>query len=380
MFLIMLNIQIWRFLYNQMKYFVDKNVKIPAYMQLYEQIMADITGGILKYGDKLPSKRTLCEETGVSVITAEHAYAILCDEGYAEARERSGYYVIYKESDFISTGVEPRERETVRVRAHRGGDFPFSVMAKTMRRVISDYGEDILVKPANKGCTKLRRAVSAYLARSNGITASPEQIIIGAGAEYLYGLAAQLLGTDRIYGIEDPSYEKIRRVYGAHNIKYELLPMGEDGIKTKALEKSEATVLHITPFHSYPSGITAAAGKRREYLAFVKERDGYIIEDNYDSELTISRKKEDTVFSLSDDGRVIYINTFSMTVAPSMRIGYMVLPKNLTFEYDARLGFYSCTVPVFEQLVMAELLNNGDFERHVNRVRRAKRKKLKNKE
>ena len=358
-----------------MKYGIDKTAKQPAYMQLYSQIKADITDGVIKYGEKLPSKRTLCAETGVSVITAEHAYAILCDEGYAEARERSGYFVIYKESDFIYKNAPGKNKVYGKPPQHKNsGDFPFSVLAKTMRRVILDYGEALLVRSHNKGCIELREAVCSYLARSNGMKTSAEQVIIGAGAEYIYGLAAQLLGENRIYGLEDPSYEKIRRVYGANGVKYELLPLGDDGITTEALARSSASVLHITPFHSYPSGVTAPASKRREYLSFAKAKDGYIIEDNYDSELTVSRKNEDTVFSLSDDGRVIYINTFSMTVAPSLRLGYMVLPDRLLKEFDEKLGFYSCTAPVFEQLVLAELLNNGDFERHVNRVRREKRK------
>lgn len=357
-----------------MKYGIDKTAKSPAYMQLYTQIKADITNKILKYGDRLPSKRLLCAETGVSVITAEHAYGILCDEGYAEARERSGYYVIYKESDFIYKESPKRSAVYEKPPQHKNaGDFPFSVLAKTMRRVILDYGEQLLVKSPNKGCVQLREAVCSYLAQSNGMEATPGQVVIGAGAEYIYGLAAQLLGEDRVYGLEDPGYEKIRRVYGANGVKYELLPLGDDGITTEALSKSSASVLHITPFHSYPSGVTAPASKRREYLSFAKERNGYIIEDNYDSELTVSRKNEDTVFSLSDDGRVLYINTFSMTVAPSLRLGYMVLPKRLTADFDEKLGFYSCTAPVFEQLVIAELLNSGDFERHINRVRRAKR-------
>lgn len=360
-----------------MKYKIDKNEKSPAYMQLYTQLKADITAGVIKYGEKLPSKRTLCAETGTSVITAEHAYAILCDEGYAEARQRSGYYAIYKESDFIYKSAFRQPVSLKRSVQNRGAsDFPFSVLAKTMRKVILDYGEDILQRCPNKGRIELRQAVCAYLARSNGMTISADQVIIGAGAEYIYGLAAQLLGEDRIYGLEEPSYEKIRRVYSANGVKYELLPLGNDGITSAAISSSSASVLHITPFHSYPSGVTAPVSKRREYLSFIKERNGYIIEDNYDSELTVSRKNEDTVFSLSDDGRVIYINTFSMTVAPSLRLGYMILPENLLAEFEKKLGFYSCTAPVFEQLVLAELLNNGDFERHINRVRRAKRKAM----
>jgi len=358
-----------------MKYQIDHNDQKSAYMQLYEQLRHDIVGGVYSYGSKLPSKRLLAEEANISVITVEHSYAILCDEGYVESRQRSGYYVIYKDGELISNAEAHTSVPVRRQDQHSaGGEFPFSVLAKTMRRVLLDYNESILVKSPNRGCPELRTAISSYLARSNGIEVSPEQIVIGSGAEYLYSLIVQLLGEDRIYALESPSYEKIRRVYLANGVECELLKLGHEGIRSSELEESKASVLHITPFNSYPSGITASASKRREYLTWADKRDGYIIEDNYDSELTVSTKNEDTVFSLSEKGRVIYLNTFSKTIAPSMRVGYMVLPQTLLSRFEGKVGFYSCTVPVFEQYVLAELINNGDFERHINRVRRTRRK------
>lgn len=358
-----------------MKYHIDEECMKSAYLQLYEQLRTDIVSGIYTYGAKLPSKRILAEETGVSVITVQHSYAILCDEGYVESRQRSGYFVIYKESDFIST-TEIGEPTTMHVASqHRMKNvFPFSVMARTMRKVLTEYGEEILIKSPNHGLTELRQAIASYLGRSSGITVKPEQIIIGSGAEYLYSLIAQLLGSDRKFALENPSYDKIRRVYEANGVTYDMLKMGHDGIKTSELEKTEATVLHITPFNSFPSGVTASASKRSEYIRWAKKRGGYIIEDNYDSELTVSKKNVDTVFSLTKDCPVIYLNTFSETVAPSMRVGYMVLPENMISDFEGKLGFYSCTVPVFEQYVLAELINSGDFERHINRTRRTRRK------
>ncbi len=356
-----------------MKYTIDNTSTKSAYLQLYMQIRTDIVGGVYRYQSKLPSKRLLAEETGVSVITVEHAYAILCDEGYAEARQRSGYYVIYREGDLISVGEKVREQNGKTVQEHKN-DFPFSVLAKTMRKVLSDYGERILIKSPNHGCMELRQAIADYLARSNGIQVEPGQIIIGSGAEYLYTLIVQLLGKERVFGLEDPSYDKIRRVYSALGVECDMLKLGGDGIKSSELENTQATVLHITPFNSYPTGITADASKRNEYIGWAKQRQGFIVEDNFDSELTVSKKNEDTVFSLDTEGRVIYLNTFSRTVAPSMRAGYMILPNELTKTFDQRLGFYSCTVPVFEQYVLAELIESGDFERHINRVRRNRRK------
>ncbi len=357
-----------------MKNYIDPHYPKAAYLQLYEKLRRDITGGVFSYGTKLPSKRLLAEETGVSVITVEHAYAILAEEGYIEARPRSGYFTIYREKDFLSVpaaGTIPVPKTTPH---HPGTQFPFSVMARTMRKVLTDYGEEILSKSPNHGCAPLRSAIASYLARSHGIVVRPEQIIIGSGAEYLYTLIAQLLGKEHIFALEDPSYEKIRRVYEAGGVSCDLLKLGHDGIHSTELARTKATILHVTPFNSYPSGITADASKRREYLHWAEERKGYIIEDNYDSELTVSTKKEDPLFSLDHSGHVLYLNTFSKTIAPSIRIGYMLLPESLLERFEERLGFYSCTVPLFEQYVLAELIDSGDFERHINRVRRARRK------
>ncbi len=360
-----------------MKYHADLSDGKFAYLQLYEQFKKDITEGLLPFGAKLPSKRLLAEESGLSVITVEHAYAILRDEGYIESRQRSGFYVIYRERDFLSAApAAHRFPEHTRISQKSKSSFPFSVISKTMRRVISDYGENILVKPHNRGCIELREAISSYLLRSSSISVSPEQIVIGSGAEYLYGLIVQLLGKDRIFALENPSYEKIGQVYRSNAVTCDMLDLTYDGIRSDELDRTEATVLHITPFNSYPSGITASVSKRREYLRWAKSRGGYIIEDNYASELTVSKKNDDTVFSMSREGRVIYLNTFSETIAPAVRVGYMLLPTELLHRFDEMLGFYSCTVPSFDQYVLAELIENGDFERHINRVRRQKRKNL----
>ena len=368
-------------LYNQMKYKIDISVKKPAYLQLYEEIKRDIISGSIPYGSKLPSKRILSEETGVSVITAEHAYSLLCDEGYAESRERSGYFSVFKPEesllqndeisyDIISDITKPEPSYTRQ-------DFPFSVISKAMRKILADFGEDIMVKSPNKGCIELRNAISKYLERSRGIKASPEQIIIGSGAEYLYGLIVEMFNKNYVYGIENPSYEKIEKVYKAKGVKYEMLSLTHDGIKSSDLKNTKASVLHITPYRSFPSGVTASASKRREYIRWVNEKvntNRFIVEDDFESEFTLSKKPEDTLYSLSDNDNVIYLNTFSMTISPSIRTGYMVIPKSLINTFDEKLGFYSCTVPSFEQYVLTELIGSGDFERHINRVRRKKRK------
>jgi len=361
-----------------MKYGINENSKQSAYMQLYLQLRMDITEFVYKYGDKLPSKRVLAEETGVSVITVEHAYSILCDEGYIESRERSGYFVIYRKGDLVPTKEQKLIIPEPQAADFRSEDeFPFSIFVKTMRNVISKYGEKILIKSPNSGSIELRCAIAEYLARGKGMKVSADQVIIGSGAEYLYGLIVQFLGRDRLYAIENPSYEKIHSVYMSNGASCDLLTLGGDGILSSELNRTKASVLHVTPFRSFPSGVTASASKRSEYIEWAISKNRIIIEDDFDSEFTVSKKNEDTLFSLEPMRSVIYVNTFTKTIAPSMRVGYMILPQELIGLFDNKVGFYSCTVPVFEQLVLAEFINNGDFERHINRVRR--RRRLENK-
>ena len=359
-----------------MKYFIEKTEDIPAYLQLYKQLREDIVAGVYPYGTKLPSKRLMAAETGISTVTVEHSYTLLCEEGYLESRERSGYFVSFRTEDtFLSSAGD--SAPAVPFLPHHAADtapeFPFSVLAKTMRSVLSDYEEGILDLSPNSGCPELRDALRRYLLRSRGITADTEQIIIGSGSEYLYSLIVELLGRDKIYALESPSYKKIQQVYHAEEVQTILLPLGTDGIKSTALKTCTADVLHISPYRSFPSGVTASASKRHAYLRWAAKGTRYIIEDDFESEFTISKKPEETLFSHTDGDNVIYMNTFSKTISPSLRIGYMVLPKHLAEEFQKKLGFYSCTVPTYMQYVVAKLINNGDFERHINRVRRKKR-------
>ena len=386
---------------------IDRASGVPVYLQLYRQLKNDIVSGVYPEGAKLPSKRLIASELGISVISVEHAMELLADEGFTETRERSGYFVIYREQDGFSMEdaggygkmkkTFPREGSAKGtenlpdpgsadaaalfcgqgspVDAESSPDFPFSVYAKTMRRVISEYGEALLVKSPNKGVLPLRSAICAYLARNRGISVSEDQVIIGSGAEYLYGILVQILGRSLVYGIEQPSYEKIEQVYLASEVSVDRLALGPDGIMSSELRRTDPDVLHISPYRSYPSGVTASASKRREYIRWADAKDGrWIIEDDFESEFTPSTKPEDTLFALADRGNVIYLNTFSKTVAPSIRTGYMVLPERLLERAEQKAGFYSCAVPTFEQYVLAEFISNGDFERHINRVRRQNRK------
>ena len=261
-----------------MKYVVDKNLR-PAYLQVYKLLKEDIVQGVFPYNSRLPSKRLLANELKVSTVTIEHAYALLCDEGYTEARERSGYFVIFRQADgFAATAqTAPALLRT----PHEIPAYPaFSVanLSKIMRKVLTDYHEVLLDKSPNAGCETLREAIRAYLARNRGIHVAREQIIIGSGAEYLYGLIIKLLGRDKIYAIETPAYDKLEQIYRAADVACELLPLSADGIDSNALAHSQADVLHTTPYRSYPTGITATASKRHEYIRWANAGRRFIIE------------------------------------------------------------------------------------------------------
>ncbi len=341
------------------------------YYTLYKMIKEMILSGEYKAGEKLPSKRIMADKTSFSTITVESAYSRLADEGYIFSRERSGYFVA--EID----GIYPSESQKGRVlpllaeeNEEPSGDFEYSVWFKTMRKVMSDKGDRLFVKSPSKGCAVLRNAISEYLYRYRGMFAEPERIIIGSGAEQLYDTIVRIFGRDKIYGIEDPSYAQIETVYSGMGVSLEKLKMGKNGIESEALRTSSSDILHVTPFHSYPSGVTTSVKKRYEYLAWAREGKRYIVEDDFDSEFFVPGHPIESLYSLDKNGLVVYMNTFSKSLSPSMRMGYMILPKSLLNVYDERMGMYSCTVPVLDQYVLAEFITSGNFERHLNRMRR----------
>lgn len=343
------------------------------YYFLYKEMKEDILSGVLKKGEKLPSKRTLAEHLGISLITVENAYQMLKDEGYIETRERSGYYVCEIHAGERAGGGARSINLLPVTRKYESdsSNFPTSLYFKTVRSVISEYGADLLEKSPNEGCAILRNSIAEYLLRYRGVYAQPGQIIIGSGAEHLYGAVVRLFGKDKIYGIEDPSYSQIQKVYEGTGARCEKLKMGPDGIESGLLDTTSADVLHVTPFHSYPSGVTATIGKRYEYLKWASARSGrYIVEDDFDSEFFMPGKPIETLFMLDNNQTVIYINTFTKSLSPSIRMGYMILPEHLLEKYKESSGAFSCTVPVLEQYVLAEFINKGYFEQHLNRVRR----------
>lgn len=371
--------------FDMITFTLNTDSKIPLYMQLYSFMKQEIESGNIKCGEKLPSKRALSAHLKISVITVETAYAQLLAEGYITSKPGSGFYVEnFKETDKVSLDSEVSEtlQETAPIqydfRTNRidTSDFPFSTWAKLSREVLSEQSADLLNACHHQGMLSLRSEIASYLRDFRGMAVTPEQIVVGAGSEYLTGLIIQLLGRDNAYGVENPGYSKIYEIFSANTSRVFPIPMDEKGASAEAITGFGINVLHVTPSHHFPLGIVMPVSRRQELLRWANSReDRYIIEDDYDSEFRYAGRPIPTLQSMDKNGRVIYINTFTKSLAPSMRISYMVLPEPLCRRFAARLGFYSCTVPVFEQLTLAKFMENGHFDRHINRMKKIYRQR-----
>lgn len=355
-------------------YDLKKGPGMPLYEALYRCIRADILSGALAAGAKLPSKRALAANLEVSKITVENAYAQLLAEGYIRTQEKVGYFVesiVPRQAASI-----PPARETVPepprldLTAGGPGQFPFSVWSRLQREVMLDYGEKLLLRLPNQGCLPLRRAIADHLAGFRGMQVQPENILIGAGTDFLYNLLIQLLGRDKCYAVEDPGYQKTRRIYSAAGARCISARLDSQGVSPASV--ADAQVLHLSASHHFPTGLVTPMSRRRELLDWVGAReDRWIIEDDYDSEFRFDARPMSAMQSMDPSGRVIYMNTFSKSLAPSIRISYMILPPALMAAFRERLGFYSCTVPSFEQYTLERFLSRGYFEKHINRMRKS---------
>ncbi|MCH3962094.1 MAG: PLP-dependent aminotransferase family protein [Solobacterium sp.] len=349
-------------------------MKKTIYLSIYEKVKQKIINGTYVYGTYIASKRTMAEDYHVSLVSVEHAYDLLSEEGYIDPVERKGYMVIYREKDFFA-GPEKKMTAKKSTLLENHEYIAYSTLAKTMRKVMNDHGEEIMLHKDRQGLPEFRRAIAAYLARSRNIYVSADQILITAGAEAAYSLIVEMLGRYRIYGIEKPSYEKIEQMYLSEGVHLDHLKMGAAGILTSELERTPASVLHATPFSSYPTGVTADAGKRQEYITWARKQKAFIVEDDYASEYSPSTKTEETLFAMEPEQTVFYMNSFTKTIAPAVRISYIVLPGKLKEKLLKEVSFRDCGVSAFDQLVAAELMNNGSFEKHLNKVKREMRKK-----
>lgn len=373
-------------------YDMEKRGKLSRYDYLYRCIKGDILQSKLKSGERLPAKRALAEHLAVSVVTVENAYDQLLSEGYVYSLPRNGYFVMKVDSlslGITEKGVPMSEKKEEKCdfmpkkewkhdfssNAIPEKYFPFSVWSRLMREVLTEGNHELLCRSPFNGEAELRQAISAYLWRSRGIHAEPQNIVVGAGTESLYSLLVQLFSRERTYGVENPSYRKISQVYRANGASVSAIGLDHRGVRMDELYASGASVLHISPAHHYPTGIVTGISRRMEILSWAQKTGGYVIEDDYDSEFRLIGKPVPPMQTLDTQGRVIYINTFSKTLAPSMRIGYMVLPPELMERFEKNLGFYACAVPNFEQLTLAKFIDRGYFERHLSRMRNIYRKK-----
>ena len=367
-------------------YTLDKGAGVSLYEQLYRCVKEDILSGRLAAGEKLPSKRALAAHLEISVITVKNAYEQLMAEGYLSGVEKRGYFVSSVLPPVTAappapqeTAAEPEERQwflDLVTNSIDAEDFPFTVWARLMRQTILERGMGLLHSTPPQGAWALRRAIAAHLRQFRGMDAGAEQIIVGAGTEVLYTLLVQLFGRERIYGVEDPGYGKIARIYRSNGAAVAAIPLDDAGLSAEELRRSGADVVHISPSHHYPTGRVMPITRRQELLHWAQERsERIILEDDYDSEFRFVGRPIPTLFSIDGGEQVVYLNTFSKTIAPSIRISFMVLPRHLLADFQEKLGFYACTVSAFEQYTLASFLSGGYYEKHLSRMRKHYRQK-----
>lgn len=364
------------------------------YDYLYQRIRDDIASGELREGARLPSKRALAEHLGVSVVTVEGAYRQLVVEGYVESRPRSGYFVCDLRGSVapalgaragVMAGEAPRmsgrDEETRSVDfalGARGAEQDAaSLWTRALRQALASESEAELFAPAPaKGTPRLREAIASHLRQTRGMVVDPENVVVGAGAQILDSCIVQLLGRGRAYGVEDPGYPRLMRLYAANGVEVRHVPIDEAGVRVDALAASDVGVMHVMPSHQFPTGCVTSIGRRYELLGWAADTavgERWIIEDDYDCEFRLAGRPVPALASVDAMGRVIYTNTFSKSLGSALRLAYMVLPDSLMERYTSELGFYSSTVSTVDQVTLARILEDGSYERHVARVRKRAR-------
>lgn len=358
---------------------------------LYNSLKNQIVCGSLKSNEKLPSKRTLAENLGISVITVQNAYAQLISEGYIYSIEKRGFFVTdlkpFDGASENSTYIKNKKTEDSASKATQKAEatewfadfrsnstsyekFPFNLWSHKMRQILNSGDEKLLSRVGVKGILELRLAVSKYLKEFRNMHVNPEQIVIGAGTENLYSMIVQFLGRQNLFAVENPGYHKVLHVCQLNGAKAVPVKIDSQGIDINELEKSNINIVHVSPSHHFPTGIVMPIRRRQELLSWAQRSENrYIIEDDYDSEFRFSGKPLPTLQSADKNGKVIYINTFSKTLAPSFRISYMVLPEKLLPEFEQKIGFYSCPVSSFEQFTLAKFIEDGSYGKHIIRMK-----------
>ncbi|MDO5734127.1 MAG: PLP-dependent aminotransferase family protein [Eubacteriales bacterium] len=359
----------------------------PLYMQLYLHLREGILAGDIKAGERLPSKRRLADDLKISQNTVIRAYQHLVDEGYVKALERSGYYVeelslLYRPVETTSLSPPAQgEKESSKILydfAYGGVDpkaLPLKELQRAYRKVIGESQLELSRMPHEQGHEKLRLELSHYLFRARGFKAEPEQIILGSGTDYLMNLLFEILPEDALYAIEDPGFPRIAEALKQRKRRYKCLSLDQSGVCLSDLEKSQATILAVTPSHQFPTALIYPVNRRTELLQWAEESGRYLIEDDYDSEFKYATRPIPPLKSMDQKDKVIYLGSFSKSFSPAMRVSYLVLPKSLIHAYQNKQVLFPCPVPVLTQLVMAELIASGEFSRHLNRMRLLYKKK-----
>ncbi len=365
---------------NELTLRLNKDAPEPLFKQLYAHIKQEIISGNFARNEKLPSKRRLASSLQCSQNTVQAAYNQLVDEGYLVSRAKSGYYVAELDGilniDQVHQDASADKNQPATYTAdfsHQGVDFecfPFSTWRKITKEIIHEYDRDLLKTGDPKGYPKLRAGIARYLHHSRGVNCSPERIIISSGTEFLLQLLIQLFDKDFVYAIENPGYEKLPMIFKSNRVEYRFVTLDENGMRPDELEKSLANVACITPSHQFPTGHIMPVSRRIQLLNWANEKSNrYIIEDDYDSEFRYSGKPIPSLQGLDQGGKVIYIGAFSKSLSPALRISYMVLPEKLLGNYNEKLNFYICPVPTIEQKTLQRFMDEGHFERHLNRMR-----------
>lgn len=360
---------------------MTKNGKTPLYRQLYRYIIGEITSGRLSAGEKLPSKRRLAADLGVSVSTVDTAYQMLAAEGYVKAKPKSGFTVLHIERlrpPLRPAACVPKQAPRIQWQydfdtgSVDTGLFPFKTWARIQRETVTGHPE-LLNHGARQGDENLRSAIAKYLHAYRGVLCTPEQIVVGAGIEYLLGLLARLF-SGAVFAVENPGYPRMGRILQNSGVRVRYVPVDAEGMQIGALQESGAQIAYVTPSHQFPTGATMPAARRTELLRWAQGKAGrYVIEDDYDSEFRYDTRPLPSLQGMDPAGCVIYVGTFSKSIAPSMRVGYMVLPPQALVRWRAQFGMYSSTVSRFEQQTLCRFMEEGHFARHLNRLRIAGR-------
>ncbi|MCM1136544.1 MAG: PLP-dependent aminotransferase family protein [Clostridium sp.] len=358
------------------------------YQQIYEYIREEIRKGKLPAGEKLPSTRSLAEYLQVARSTVDFAYGQLVAEGYVEARPCKGYFVSRVEELFhFSAGREENRPENAEEKDEEKKqskvlydfsphalslkDFPFATWKKITKNILVDANSEMFALGDARGDAELRETIGRYLHSSRGVNCRPEQIIVGAGTDYLFMLLEKILGRHVPIAMEEPTYKRAYRVFQSFAYDIKAIPMDRYGMNVKKLRESGARAAYVMPSHQYPTGIVTPIGRRMELLKWAGDADDrYIIEDDYDSEFRYKGKPIPALQASDRNGRVIYMGTFSKAIAPAIRVGYMVLPEKLLEAYRENCGFYACTVSRIDQRILNEFIRDGYFERYLNKMRK----------